>query len=233
MIEVRPGGRRRIDRVLAPDYTTGVEQRPLADVRALRDEAAQEETDLSYLRRLLHARIDIVRAEQQRRSDGGSASVVDQLVTILSVNAVGPATGSGRYQTLQPSRAEAHRRHVEALVSDVDLSNVASLTDQELATALAAFVAEEASVSQRRREVQAVVDRLNAEIGSRYQAGQASVDDLLSAARQPSSGGVVEGASDGGDVTDGGTVTGGGTVAGGPPEPRSDGGGAGSGGAAG
>ncbi len=182
-MEVRPGGRRRIDRVLAPDYADGVEQRSLSDVRGLRDEAAQEETDLSYLRRLLHARIDIVRAEQQRRSVGGSDSVMDHLATILSANAVGPATGRGRYQTQEPSRAEAHRRKVEALVSDVDLSDVSALADDELGEALGTFIAEEASVSQRRREVQAVVDRLNSEIASRYQHGSASVDELLAAER--------------------------------------------------
>lgn len=182
MIEVRPGGRRRIDRVLAPDYTEGVEQRPLVEVRELRDEAAQEETDLSYLRRLLHARIDIVRAEQQRRSSGGSA-VVEQLATILSTNAVGPATGLGRYQTHEPSRADAHQRHVEALISDVDLSDVSSLSDSRLGEVLETFISEEASVSVRRREVQVVVDKLNAEIASRYQRGSASVDELLAAER--------------------------------------------------
>jgi hypothetical protein len=182
VIEVRPGGRRRIDRVLAPDYTEGVEQRPLVEVRELRDEAAQEETDLSYLRRLLHARIDIVRAEQERRSSGGSA-IVEQLATILSTNAVGPATGLGRYQTHEPSRADAHQRHVEALISDVDLSDVSSLTDERLGHVLETFIAEEASVSVRRREVQVVVDKLNAEIASRYQRGSASVDELLAAER--------------------------------------------------
>lgn len=182
VIEVRPGGRRRIDRVLAPDYTEGVEQRPLVEVRELRDEAAQEETDLSYLRRLLHARIDIVRAEQERRSSGGSA-VVEQLATILSTNAVGPATGLGRYQTHEPSRADAHQRHVEALVSDVDLSDVSSLDDSKLGEALETFISEEASVSVRRREVQIVVDKLNGEIASRYQCGSASVDELLAAER--------------------------------------------------
>ncbi|KOV75572.1 aerial mycelium formation protein [Nocardia sp. NRRL S-836] len=182
VIEVRPGGRRRIDRVLAPDYTEGVEQRPLVEVRELRDEAAQEETDLSYLRRLLHARIDIVRAEQQRRSSGGSA-VVEQLATILSSNAVGPATGLGRYQTHEPSRADAHQRHVEALISDVDLSDVSKLSDERLGEVLETFISEEASVSVRRREVQVVVDRLNAEIASRYQRGSASVDELLAAER--------------------------------------------------
>jgi hypothetical protein len=192
MIEVRPGGRRRIDRVLAPDYTAGVEQRPLEEVRTLRDEAAQEETDLSYLRRLLHARIDIVHAERRRRAEGGSTSVVEQLVAILARNAVGPATGSGRYQTVEPSRAQAHRRHVEALVADVDLSDVTSLSAAKLADALDAYASEEESVSKCRREVQIVMDRLNAEIARRYREGRASVDDLLAAERTRSEGGKDE-----------------------------------------
>ncbi len=184
MIEVRPGGRRRIDRVLAPDYVADLKQLDLGEVRARRDDAAQEETDLSYLRRLLHGRIDIVRAEQKRRAEGGSSSVVERLVEILSDNAVGQApAGSGRHQPLEPSRAEAHRRHVEALVSDADLSDVSSLPAERLDLALRTYVAEEASVSQRRREVQKVVDLLNDEIGSRYRAGSASVDTLLAAER--------------------------------------------------
>lgn len=183
VIEVRPGGRRRIDRVLSPDYTSGIEHHGLGEVRRLRDEAAQEETDLSYMRRMLHARIDIVRAEQRRRAEHGSTSVVEQLVNILSDNAVGPAMGSGRYQTTEPSRAEAHRRHVEALVSDVDLSDVMSLSDDKLDVTLNAYTAEEDSVSQRRKQVQIVVDQLNAEIARRYREGAASVDDLLAAER--------------------------------------------------
>jgi hypothetical protein len=185
VIEVRPGGRRRIDRVLDPAYTEGIASRPLADVRVLRDEAAQEETDLSYLRRLLHARIDIVRAEQHRRATGDATAVVERLAAILSANAVGPATGSGRHTTLEPSRAEAHRRHVEALVSDVDLSDVGTLPDEKLDDALSTYLAEESSVSARRREVQAVMDLLNEEIAGRYRLGSASVDDLLEAQRTP------------------------------------------------
>lgn len=191
MIEVRPGGRRRIDRVLAPDYVSDLDRLDLAEVRARRDDAAQEETDLSYLRRLLHARIDIVKAERARRAEGGSASVVERLAEILADNAVGPApVGSGRHQTLEPSRAEAHRRHVEALVSDADLSDVTSLPDERLDLALRTYVAEEASVSQRRREVQQVVDVLNDQIATRYRAGSASVDRLLAAERgeDPSTG---------------------------------------------
>lgn len=180
---MRPGGRRRIDRVLDPAYVADLAELGLGELRARRDDAAQEETDLSYLRRLLHARIDIVRAEQRHRQQGGSAPVVAELARILAENAVGPATGSGRHQTLLPSQAEAHRRQVEALVADVDLSDVGALAGDKLDSALAAYQREEASVSRHRREVQRVVDTCNAEIGSRYARGTASVDELLAEQR--------------------------------------------------
>lgn len=183
VIEVRPGGRRRIDRVLDPGYVRGLEELSLDRLREQRDEAAQEETDLSYLRRLLHARIDIVRAEQERRRTGGHGSVVDQLAAILADNALRPARGSGRHQSLEPSRAGEHRRHAEALLGDSDLSDVESLTDEKLAATLHDYAEEETSVSARRREVQAVVDLFNAEIAARYARGTASVDDLLNAER--------------------------------------------------
>ncbi|HKS46243.1 MAG TPA: aerial mycelium formation protein [Amycolatopsis sp.] len=182
MIEVRPGGRRRIDRVLAPDYVRGLEELSLDQLRARRDDAAQEETDLSYLRRLLHARIDIVRAEQERRSTGG-LRILDQLAAILSDNALPPARGSGRHQPLEPSRAGEHRRQAEALVGNTNLSDVGSLTDEKLADTLEDYLEEETSVSTRRREVQQVVDSFNAEIASRYARGVASVDELLAAER--------------------------------------------------
>jgi hypothetical protein len=183
VIEVRPGGRRRIDRVLAADYVLSLGELPLAELRERRNESAQEETDLSYLRRLLHARIDIVRAEQQRRSTGGESRIVDQLAAILSDNAIGPAMGSGRHQQLEPSRAGEHRRQAEALVANSDLSDVGALSDEQLADVLRTYAEEEASVSSRRREVQKVMDTINAEIAGRYRSGTASVDDLLATER--------------------------------------------------
>ena len=187
MIEFRQGGRRRIDRVLDPGFLGAIGDRSLDELRAMRDDAAQEETDLSYLRRLLHARMDIVRFEEHRRADGGDGgdgSVMDALPRILSDNALGPAAGRGRHQTVEPSRAESHRRHVEALLADTGLSDVASLTDAELTECTEAYAAEEASVSDHRIQVQQVMDACNDEIGRRYREGSASVDELLRRERE-------------------------------------------------
>ena len=81
-----PSGHRRIDRVLSEGYLEGLSSLPLPEVRELRDQAEQEEADLSYLRRMLQGRVDIINAELARRrgdaSDG--ASIIDQLPRILA-----------------------------------------------------------------------------------------------------------------------------------------------------
>lgn len=182
MIEVRHGGRRRIDRVLDPTFLAGLGELELDDLRARRDEAAQEETDLSYLRRLLHGRMDLVRAELRHRS-GEPGATVDELPAILGAGVVAAAHGSGRFQTVSPSRAGEHRRAAEALAGDPDLSDVTTLDDRALEAALSAYRTEEASVSDRRHQVQLVMDTCNAEIGRRYREGDASVDGLLDAER--------------------------------------------------
>jgi hypothetical protein len=172
-------GTRRIDRVLAEDYLAGLHEAPLADVRALRTEAEQEEADLSYIRRLVQGRIDIVRAELARRTGGGEGSLVENLATVLADQARGPARGMGRHVTVEPTRLDAHQRYVESLVADVDLSDTTARTDEELQGALEALSSEETSVSAKRRRVQEVMDLLSAEITRRYRDGEADVADLL------------------------------------------------------
>jgi len=182
VIEVRHGGRRRIDRVLDPSFVSDLRSIDLDDLRARRDDAAQEETDLSYLRRLLHGRMDLVRAELRHR-EGEPGSVVQELPQILGEGVVGPAHGSGRFQTVSPSRAGEHRRASEALASDPELTDITALTGEALTAAGEAYRVEELSVSDRRRQVQAVMDACNAEIGRRYRDGDASVEGLLDAER--------------------------------------------------
>jgi DNA repair exonuclease SbcCD nuclease subunit len=174
------GGRRRIDRVLADDFLDGVEQADLDALRSLRHEADQEDADLSYIRRLLQGRIDIVQAEVARRASGGEgASLVDQLATILADDSRS-THGSGRHLTVEPSRVDEHRRAVEQVVADAVLSDVGARSDAELAEALEKLRTFEAEVSTLRRQVQVVADKLTAELGGRYRDGSASIADALS-----------------------------------------------------
>ncbi len=179
-VSERPGGHRRIDRVLAEGYLADLGHLPLDEVRGLRGEAEQEETDLSYLRRLLQGRIDILGAELERRAGSGAARLVDDLPRILADDMHNAAPrGLGRHTTIEPSRSDAHRRYVEALVSDVDLSNPDAHDDDELRRILDVLQREERQVSDKRRQVQVVVDACTAEIARRYRDGEADVSALL------------------------------------------------------
>jgi hypothetical protein len=175
-----PGGNRRIDRVLAPDFLDRVADIPLDDLRAMRTDAEQEETDLSYLRRMLQGRLDILRAETARRSDGaGATSLIDLLPGILADDGPHVAHGSGHHTAIEPSRADQHRRYVEALIADVRMSDPSGLNDDSLAHAVEVLEREEAAVSSNRRAVQVVMDQCTAEIARRYREGDADVADLL------------------------------------------------------
>ena len=174
------GGKRRIDRVLADGFHDHIGDLSLADLRARRDDAEQEEADTSYLRRLVQGRIDILRAELGRRSGEGSGSLLADLPQILGEHGPRqPARGLGRHTTVEPSRADEHRRYVEALVADVDLSDVTARSDEELRGALGVFEREESDLSDKRRRIFAVLDAFSAEITRRYRDGEADVSDLL------------------------------------------------------
>lgn len=173
-------GTRRIDRVLAEDYLAGLGEAPLADVRALRDEAEQEEVDLSYIRRMVQGHLDIVRAELNRRDGSGPAgTLVEGLAKTLADEPRGPARGLGRHSTVEPSRVDSHRRYVEALVADVDLTDTGARSSDELHHAMRVLSEEEQVLSAKRREVQQVMDACSAEITRRYRDGEADVSALL------------------------------------------------------
>ncbi len=172
-------GTRRIDRVLAEDYLTGLGEAPLADVRSLRDEAEQEEVDLSFIRRMIQGRMDVVRAELNHREGGAAGSVVDNLAAVLADEPRAAARGLGRHTTIEPSRVSDHRRYVESLVANVDLTDTAARTTDELHHALRVLADEEQGLSAKRRQVQTVMDACQAEITRRYRDGEADVSSLL------------------------------------------------------
>lgn len=173
------GGRRRIDRVLAPGFLDGLQDADLDRLRELRHEADQEDADLSYIRRLLQGRIDIVDAELRRRAPGGeNISIVEQLAKILADDSRS-TRGVGRHLQVEPSRVDEHRRGVEAIVADAVLSDVGARSDDELTSSLERLRAYEREVSALRGQVQQVADALTAELGRRYREGMADAGAAL------------------------------------------------------
>ena len=151
----------------------------MTDVRQLRRKAEQEEVNLSYTRRLLQGRLDIVRRELQRRSEHDGRSLVDLLPEILAEKGRGPAHGLGRHQTVQPHAPEEYESWVNSLTPGIDVTAVSDLSDAKLEKAARALAAAEKGLSERRRGVQQVMDALAGELGRRYRDGEADVAALL------------------------------------------------------
>ena len=168
-----------VDALLDPASLTDALRRPMTDVRRLRRQAEQEEVNLSYTRRLLQGRLDIVRRELQRRAEHDGRSLVDLLPEILSEKGRGPAHGLGRHQTVQPTSPEHFETWVNSLAPGVDLSDVPSLPDDKLEQAARSLGAGERSLSERRRGVQQVMDTVAGELARRYREGLADVAQLL------------------------------------------------------
>ncbi|MFE7568555.1 ABC transporter substrate-binding protein [Streptomyces sp. NPDC057539] len=156
-------------------YDFGVLRLP--ELRALRRDSQRDEADLSYLRRLLQGRIDILRAELARRT-APETRVVDRLSEILT-DSPSRHRSSARHVTLSTPRSEEYRLLAAETLAEVELSDLAARTDEELHTAMGRLVRNEQQLSRRRHQLQRTADDCSAEIARRYREGEAQVDDLL------------------------------------------------------
>lgn len=153
----------------------------LEQLRTLRRDAQQQEADLSYLRRLIQGRLDILRAELARRSERGEADLVGRLPLILA-DAPSSVRRPARHVRLGPPSGEQYRREADALMGDVQLADVTAHPTSELLAAVERLVVHEREVSARRYGLQRAADDCGAEITRRYREGEARVEDLLSGA---------------------------------------------------
>ena len=135
--------------MLAEGYASDLADLDLDELRTRRREAEQEEADLSYLRRMLQGRMDILRAELSRRAGGGD-KIVEHLSAVLADSARSDH-GLGRYLRVEPSRVDEHRRSVEQLIADVGVSDVEGHTDDELRESLGRLEEFEQAISDDRQ----------------------------------------------------------------------------------
>jgi hypothetical protein len=173
-----------MDEVLDPAYVAGLPELPLASLRAKRDRCSELETELSYLRRLAQARIDLITAESERRRHGlsvpGPEVLVEQLSHILGEHARGE--GPGRLPVLLAPAEGVQERlaaRLDAICSSDQLGSLGELSSSQLEELLASLSSLEREVSAERRNLHAVQDKLQEELVRRYRSGEATVDALL------------------------------------------------------
>jgi vacuolar-type H+-ATPase subunit I/STV1 len=165
------GGKRRIDRVLSPEFVRALPDLSLVEVKQRRDDALAEREYLSLLRRLVQGRLDILRAEANRRAQGQASaeSFVDRLKDVLTDQEEERGSrGEVLRVTVPDEDAEVARRRLERLVADATISNPGGLSDDELAKIERRLGDEERMVSKARVAVMAVHDTLQEELKRRY-----------------------------------------------------------------
>lgn len=163
------GGKRRIDRVLDPEFIQGLDALEMEELRRRRDLCRAEREYLSLVRRLLHGRRDILQAELERRRTGDrTGSLVDQLAATLADAPVGPSRGEAPVVTIPEEELTLARRRVERLLSDSRLSDLDAMSDEDLEASVSRIDEEEGMVSETRGRVFLVHDALQEELKGRW-----------------------------------------------------------------
>jgi hypothetical protein len=171
-----------------PDFVSELDRLPIERLRAKRDSCTQLETELSYLRRLVQARIDIVLAESQRRRGGqGQPEIVEtteelvqRLPQILADHS--RTAGPGRLPSLMaPAEGDQARldASVETVLASDQLGSLDEMPQARLDDVLDELSALERRVSGERRALHDIQDRIQEEVVRRYRSGEVTVDSLL------------------------------------------------------
>jgi hypothetical protein len=180
-----------LDQVLADDYLHGMDSLPMAELRGRRQACQEVETSLSYFRRMIQGRLDIVHAELSRRESGGEASdlggLIERLPSILADHArpAAPTDASlpGRGplpEVIAPQDVDALARQLDEVVDADRLASLPSRAEDEVRALADQLTDLERTVSAQRRQLHERIDALQDEIVRRYKSGEATVDALLS-----------------------------------------------------
>ncbi len=174
--------RDEVDRVLADDYLGDLSARSLDEVRAMRDECRTVENKVSFLRRMIQGRLDILAADLRRRSEGGSAvdldALVEQLPDILSDK--GHPGGPGRLPSgVLPPDDEDLTVELDGVAGPGVLATLPELSDDQVSELAQSIGELEREVSASRKALFARIDTLHEELVRRYKTGEADAGALL------------------------------------------------------
>lgn len=173
--------------VTDPSFIDGLSDRPLEELRVMRSRCQELENSLSYIRRMIQGRFDIVGGELKRRRDGGGAGdtsdLIGRLPDILSEGSrlVGTPSSVRPPQSMEPDAEVIAKLETELdkVIEAERLGAVTDLSDEALVEVMNGLRELEDVVSTDRRTLHGVIDNVQAEVVRRYSSGEASVDGLL------------------------------------------------------
>lgn len=159
----------------------------LDELRARRSLCDELDVELSYYRRVLHGRMDLLAFEMRRRSGDETRSLIEALPEILAGGESTRLTAVGEevlplkeLSTELPDIPAAGSRPIDRVLSDDFLTHLPSIDDAELEEIQHALTHVEAEISSQRRTVYTAYEQIVAEMTRRYRDGLADPSELLS-----------------------------------------------------
>jgi hypothetical protein len=172
-----------LDAILAPTYLDDLDALPTDELRRRRAECEDVEEGVSYVRRILQGRLDLLRAELERRDDAGDAdagSLVERLGRILGGDEVGGGAVQARSTRLRlPPKAALFEAQLEAVPDEAELADLPERDSEAVRELVERLTGQERELSAIRRQLFDRIDRLRDELAERYKDGRATVGDLL------------------------------------------------------
>ena len=170
-----------LEHLLDADYLSGLDDLSMDEVRARRSACQEAETALSYLRRIVQGRLDIVQADLDRRAGGEPgdlSALVEHLPEILGTE---PRTATpGRLASLSAPNADATlTAELDEVLPPGTVTALPEIPEEDLRAIANRLVEIERDVSANRRALHERIDALQEEIVRRYRSGEATVDSLL------------------------------------------------------
>lgn len=165
--------RRRIDIVLEPEYLQGLDGLDLDELRRRRHTAEDVESQISYYRRLLHGRMDLLNFELRRRGGEEERTLLEALPEILASGMIlGNEPNLRHIETMPPIPSTTGRRLIDKIMDDGVLTQLPDLTEGEVIEAIDRLREVETELSNQRKELHSVIDAVQDEIVSRYRSEQ-------------------------------------------------------------
>jgi hypothetical protein len=161
--------RRRIDRALEPEFVDDLDAVDLVELRERRDTAEDVEAMVSYYRRLIHGRMDLLDFELSRRGGQEERTLLEALPEILARGMVLGSEPTLKYIEVMPPLPETTgRRLIDRIMDDGVLAQLPELTDDEITESLTDLRDFERQLSAQRKQLHLVIDKIQEEIVSRY-----------------------------------------------------------------
>jgi hypothetical protein len=172
-----------LDRLLDPAFADGLGSLDLTEVRRRRAACQLREESVSYLRRVIQVRLDLLGTELAHRQSGDrpadTSELIARLPDILAERGRSPGFGQAPRDLRLPDIDDELVRLVDDIISPGRLGDLGAVADDDLARLVDRLEALEHDVSAVRRKLHGHIDTLQAEITRRYRSGEATVDSLL------------------------------------------------------